>query len=146
MSAGLAPPVTAERRSPTSTDSRPPAVERPGPAGPLLARLREAFALSPIRIHRYSCVCIQRAAWAAANRRQRTVARRCGPYQGNAGKEKQSMDWKRVERKLERSFGATPRRYGSSLVIERRRPFPLAQVMSTALTESESDEWGDLKE
>src|SRR5262249_1119038 len=56
------------------------------------------------------------------------------------------MDWKRVERKLERSFGATPRRYGSSLVIERRRPFPLAQVMSTALTESESDEWGDLKE
>lgn len=56
------------------------------------------------------------------------------------------MDWKRVERKLERGFGATPRRYGSSLVIERRRPFPLAQVMNTALTEEEREEWGDLEE
>lgn len=31
------------------------------------------------------------------------------------------MDWKAVERKLERGFRAAPRRYGSSLAIERRR-------------------------
>src|SRR6185437_8613125 len=55
------------------------------------------------------------------------------------------MDWKRVERKLERAFTASPRRYGSSLVIERRRPFPLARVMNTALSEEERDEWGDLE-
>jgi hypothetical protein len=47
------------------------------------------------------------------------------------------MDWKGVERKLDQGFRASPRRYGSSLVIERRRPFPLAQVMNTALSEEE---------
>jgi hypothetical protein len=56
------------------------------------------------------------------------------------------MDWKCVERKLERGFRASPRRYGSSLVIERRRPFPLAKVMNAALSEEEREEWGDLEE
>jgi hypothetical protein len=55
------------------------------------------------------------------------------------------MDWKGVERKLERDFRASPRRYGSSLVIERRRPFPLAQVMNATLSEEERECWGDLE-
>src|SRR4051812_6567397 len=55
------------------------------------------------------------------------------------------MDWELVERKLERGFTASPRQYGSSRVIERRRPFPLAQVMNAALSEEEHEEWSDFE-
>jgi hypothetical protein len=65
--------------------------------------------------------------------------------QGQRWKEN-NMDWQYVERKLERGFRASPRRYGSSLVVERRRPFPLARVMNAALSEDEQEEWGDLEE
>jgi hypothetical protein len=56
------------------------------------------------------------------------------------------MNWKDVERKLERGFRASPRRYGASRVIERRRAFPLAQVVNAALSDEEREEWGDLEE
>lgn len=52
--------------------------------------------------------------------------------------------WEKVERRLERGFRARPRMFGSSLVIERRRPFPLGQVINGLLSEEERDEWGDL--
>jgi hypothetical protein len=55
------------------------------------------------------------------------------------------MDWVTVERKLERGFRGSPRHYGASVVIERRRPFPLARVMDAALTEEERGEWGELE-
>ena len=55
------------------------------------------------------------------------------------------MDWKQVERWLERPFTAAPRRYGSTEVIERRKPFRLAAAMEVALSEEELEEWGDLE-
>jgi hypothetical protein len=55
------------------------------------------------------------------------------------------MDWATVERQLERGFRASPRHYGASVVIERRRPFPLARVMDAAMSEDERGEWGELE-
>jgi hypothetical protein len=55
------------------------------------------------------------------------------------------MNWAHVETQLERSFTARPRRFGSTLVVERRKPFRLAAAMNETLSEDESDEWGDLK-
>jgi hypothetical protein len=55
------------------------------------------------------------------------------------------MDWKQMERRLERGFRARPRRSGSTIVIERRRPLKLAAIMNEALSEDEQDEWGDLE-
>jgi hypothetical protein len=54
------------------------------------------------------------------------------------------MDWEKVERRLERSFSARWRRFGSTAVSERRRPFPLAPAISDTLTAEEVEEYGDL--
>src|SRR5262245_25389521 len=55
------------------------------------------------------------------------------------------MNWEKVERSLERGFSARPRRFGSTLLIERRRPFALARVIEETLSEDERDEFGDLE-
>jgi hypothetical protein len=47
------------------------------------------------------------------------------------------MNWKQVELRLERSFTARPRRYGSTDVIEGRKPFRLAIAMNKVLSEEE---------
>jgi hypothetical protein len=46
------------------------------------------------------------------------------------------VDWKQVERQLERGFGARPRRFGSTGVIERRKPLRLAATMNETLTQN----------
>ncbi len=56
------------------------------------------------------------------------------------------MDWKLVESQLERGFTARPRHFGSTVVIERRKPLMLAAMMNKALTQDEQDEWGDLED
>ena len=55
------------------------------------------------------------------------------------------IDWKQVERQLERGFTACPRRFGSTVVIERQKPLKPAAMMNEALAEEERDEWGDLE-
>jgi hypothetical protein len=55
------------------------------------------------------------------------------------------MNWDRVERALDRGFTARPRAYGETLVVERRKPFPLAQVMEAALDEDEHDAHSSLE-
>jgi hypothetical protein len=50
------------------------------------------------------------------------------------------MDWEKVERRLERGFSAQPRRFGSTLLIERRRPIPLARAITEALSADEVEE------
>src|SRR3954447_13583957 len=50
------------------------------------------------------------------------------------------MNWRTLERRLERGFHATPRHYGSSVVVERRRPFLLAEVMNEAISEVRHEE------
>jgi hypothetical protein len=55
------------------------------------------------------------------------------------------MDGNEVELELEHGFRARPKRFGSTLVIERRRPLRLAAMMNEALSQEERDEWGDLE-
>lgn len=55
------------------------------------------------------------------------------------------MHWQRVERRLERAFSAQPRRFGSTIVVERRKPFKLAAAMNEALSDEEQEESGDLE-
>ena len=43
-------------------------------------------------------------------------------------------------------FSARPRRFGSTLLIKQRQPFPLARAISEALSEEEIDEFGDLED
>jgi hypothetical protein len=52
------------------------------------------------------------------------------------------VDWKRVEEGLEHGFSGRGRRYGSTLLVERRRPFSLAEVVAEAMSEEERDEYG----
>ena len=56
------------------------------------------------------------------------------------------MDWDSVQRELERAFDGPGRRSGSSRVVERTEPFRLAEAMTAALTDDESDEHGDLED
>jgi hypothetical protein len=51
------------------------------------------------------------------------------------------MDWDRVEHRLERGFRASPRLYGSSIVIERRSPFRLTEVLQESLSAEEREEY-----
>lgn len=55
------------------------------------------------------------------------------------------MDWWKVERRLERGFSARPRRFGATLVSERRRPFRLAPAIEETLSEEEVEEFDDLE-
>jgi len=55
------------------------------------------------------------------------------------------MNWERVERRLQRGFSGRPTRFGSTVLVERRRPFPLAEVIEEALSEDEREGYGGLE-
>jgi hypothetical protein len=54
------------------------------------------------------------------------------------------MDILRLEKALERSFGAKPQQFGESLVLHRRRALAIGPVLERALDQDERDDWGDL--
>jgi hypothetical protein len=50
------------------------------------------------------------------------------------------MEWKMVERSLERAFSGKPRLYGDTRVVERKRPYRLAHVTDKMLSPQERAE------